>query len=424
MKKTLLIAALALIGAGICLLANPVSAYTSSQGDLIKISGNPAIYYIDGSGYRHLFPTEATFFSWHTGSWRDQSITTVSSYEFNLIPAGKNITARPGYALLRFENSLVMYAVLPGGRLCHAPAHYNNYQYNRALVIPVGFQTDYYSDSGCDITASTDLPDGTLLRYSGSSDIYYIQNGQRRRVTSYGQTANRLRNESIITEVDWSMSYVEGPILDGYDYSVSDLNYQLANYNYYNNYNYSYNSYCSENWTCGAWSICSNGYQYRNCSDSNNCGTVKSKPATSQSCSSYNYICSENWICGAWSACAYGQSYRTCYDANNCGTANSKPVVSQTCQQVCQENWTCGSWGACQTTGLSNGWQFRTCTDANACGTTKNKPTTNQVCQTCQTNWSCTSWTTCSGGQQYRDCLDTNRCGSTSGKPALTRSCS
>ncbi len=45
---------------------------------------------------------------------------------------------------------------------------------------------------------------------------------------------------------------------------------------------------CAESWQCSDWSDCSSGEQTRSCSDSNSCGTLISKPATSQSCSSGN----------------------------------------------------------------------------------------------------------------------------------------
>ena len=41
---------------------------------------------------------------------------------------------------------------------------------------------------------------------------------------------------------------------------------------------------CAENWTCGDWSICINGQETRTCTDSNNCGTTKNKPAEIQDC--------------------------------------------------------------------------------------------------------------------------------------------
>jgi len=41
---------------------------------------------------------------------------------------------------------------------------------------------------------------------------------------------------------------------------------------------------CAEDWSCGAWSECSNGQQTRLCTDNNSCGTNASRPAISQQC--------------------------------------------------------------------------------------------------------------------------------------------
>ncbi len=45
-------------------------------------------------------------------------------------------------------------------------------------------------------------------------------------------------------------------------------------------------STCAESWTCDAWSACENSQQTRGCVDLNNCGSTKSKPAETQSCTS------------------------------------------------------------------------------------------------------------------------------------------
>ncbi len=45
-------------------------------------------------------------------------------------------------------------------------------------------------------------------------------------------------------------------------------------------------SSCSENWSCSDWSVCSSDQQTRTCTDSNDCGTTKSKPTEVQSCQS------------------------------------------------------------------------------------------------------------------------------------------
>jgi len=41
---------------------------------------------------------------------------------------------------------------------------------------------------------------------------------------------------------------------------------------------------CIENWACSSWTTCSNSQQSRTCTDTNNCGSIISKPALTQSC--------------------------------------------------------------------------------------------------------------------------------------------
>ncbi len=61
---------------------------------------------------------------------------------------------------------------------------------------------------------------------------------------------------------------------------------------------------CTENWNCSAWSSCAGGYQTRNCSDLNNCGTDYNKPETSRLCTCSQQdgnICSSSESCsGSW----------------------------------------------------------------------------------------------------------------------------
>lgn len=409
MKKIILSALVAVAGLG--LFAISAQAYYPREGDLIKTSYNSAVYYVDGSGYRHLFPTESTFWSWYKGTWRDQNIITLTESEFLNIPVGKNITLKPGYALMRFDNSLKIYAVVPTGKLCQAPAHYGDYQYARTLVIPSGFETDYFNDKSCDITSDRKLPDGTLLKYYGSEDIYYIQNGLRRKVTTTGFNENNFRSESIVYNVSYSnMSYSDGTTISGREDAIYRPIYSGSNYNY--NYNYS----CSVNWSCGSWGSCSNGLRYRSCWDQNYCNTNYNRPVESESCS-----CTESWSCGSWNSCAYGKQYRSCWDVNNCGTNYNRPIESRTCS-ICTENWSCGTWGTCSGSGTS-GWQYRSCYDKSYCGTYTYKPNTSRTCTLCSANWSCTAWSVCSNKHQYRECIDTNRCGTTSGKPVETQSC-
>jgi len=91
---------------------------------------------------------------------------------------------------------------------------------------------------------------------------------------------------------------------------------------------------CKENWTCTDWSSCNEGIQNRICSDSNKCGTNKTKPIESQNCSVAQQlatICTEDWLCNEWSECINGIQSRICIDNNNCGTLTNKPEESQNC---------------------------------------------------------------------------------------------
>lgn len=90
-------------------------------------------------------------------------------------------------------------------------------------------------------------------------------------------------------------------------------------------------SSCSESWTCGAWSTCTNGSQSRTCTDANACGTTINRPPLIQSCTVTPPSCTENWSCTTWSTCINGNQTRACTDANACGTTTNKPAVSQSC---------------------------------------------------------------------------------------------
>ncbi|GBE19677.1 MAG TPA: hypothetical protein ENG87_00290 [Candidatus Pacearchaeota archaeon] len=45
---------------------------------------------------------------------------------------------------------------------------------------------------------------------------------------------------------------------------------------------------CTENWTCGNWTECRNKIKYRDCADSNDCGTTEDKLNENQVCSGEN----------------------------------------------------------------------------------------------------------------------------------------
>lgn len=99
---------------------------------------------------------------------------------------------------------------------------------------------------------------------------------------------------------------------------------------------------CTENWTCDSWSDCSQGFQTRDCIDSKNCGSSKSKPLTSQSCtivqtcsSQGGKVCTENQACT-------GQILNAS-DAQNCCTRCELKSCSAQGGNKCSYSSSCSS---------------------------------------------------------------------------------
>lgn len=92
---------------------------------------------------------------------------------------------------------------------------------------------------------------------------------------------------------------------------------------------------CTENWVCSNWSECYDGFQYRNCVDANNCGTLEDKPNTDKSCQTVGKEneegCIPNWECKKWSECTGGTRTRECEDVNRCETPENRPPEEEPC---------------------------------------------------------------------------------------------
>ncbi|MBW2989600.1 Ig-like domain-containing protein [Candidatus Woesearchaeota archaeon] len=92
-------------------------------------------------------------------------------------------------------------------------------------------------------------------------------------------------------------------------------------------------SLCRENWICGSWSSCKDGFQTRKCFDFSKCGTKSLKPKEFQTCDRY---CEELWQCTAWSICSEGMMKRECHDLNSCRTEKQKPSEYESCEFASQ----------------------------------------------------------------------------------------
>ncbi len=86
---------------------------------------------------------------------------------------------------------------------------------------------------------------------------------------------------------------------------------------------------CIPRYSCGGWSYCNATLQQsRTCLDQSQCR----KPAKSevQGCAA----CQESWICSGWSDCRNGVETRNCHDEHGCGTRKSMPDESRSCSMA------------------------------------------------------------------------------------------
>ncbi|MEK7653522.1 MAG: S8 family serine peptidase [Patescibacteria group bacterium] len=181
-------------------------------GRLVKLANRSAVYFVDSSDNRHLFVNEPTYWSWYSGTWSDQKIETISQNEFDNLLVGKNVTIRPGANLIKFENSPRFYAVTPNAviryatNLVAAKLYGSDYQ-KRVVTIQDGFENDY--SRGSDLTDSS-YPDGSLIQYADSSDIYYLENGNKRLVEPAAFSANGFKESFIIKNVSQTFFFNTG----------------------------------------------------------------------------------------------------------------------------------------------------------------------------------------------------------------------
>jgi hypothetical protein len=94
----------------------PSPLFAASAGDLVKISGNPAVYYLGADGERYVFPTAATYFTWYEDF---ASVKVISDLEMASFPIGGNVTYRPGTRMVKIQSDPKVYAVSRGGLLRH-----------------------------------------------------------------------------------------------------------------------------------------------------------------------------------------------------------------------------------------------------------------------------------------------------------------
>ena len=175
-------------------LAIPASTHAASAGDLIKMAGNPAVYYLGSDDKRYVFPTEGTFKTWYADF---SGVVTISDSEMYSYTIGGNVAYRPGTRMIKITTDPKVYALEAGGVLRHVPSEavaedLYGASWNTLIDdMPDAFfaATYSYGDALVDM-----YPTGTLAKEAGSAVVYYIDGTEKRPIAD--ETAFNANNWS------------------------------------------------------------------------------------------------------------------------------------------------------------------------------------------------------------------------------------
>lgn len=100
------------------LIALPAQALSPVPfaNSLIKMDGNPTVYWVASNGKRYVFPNPRTFYSWFTEADLGR-VLTLSPQQLGGITIGGNVTYRPGVRLIKVTTDPKVYAVARYGVL-------------------------------------------------------------------------------------------------------------------------------------------------------------------------------------------------------------------------------------------------------------------------------------------------------------------
>lgn len=193
----------------------PVANATSySAGDLIKASGD-AVYYYASDGKRYVFPNQTTYMSWYSDF---SEVKTISDDELASISIGGNATMRPGTNLVKITTDPKVYAVTEGGTLHWVETEelantlYGPDWADRIVDVPDSFFVNYTTGDSID---SAVHPDGTLIQYEGSPDIYLIEDGEKRMIEDESAFMANNFQWDFITPCSDTVTYGNGPDVTG-----------------------------------------------------------------------------------------------------------------------------------------------------------------------------------------------------------------
>jgi len=198
-------------------------AATIADGDLVKSADSSAVYYIQGANKR-VFPHYNVYLSWgYPGDF--STVKTVSASELAAYADDNSMPFRDG-SLFRgtavglggLEATAVYY--VEGSELRPVLSEqvyqglFSDTNWVRVTWVPDDLLTKFNYDMGADLTTSATHPNGCVVQYTGTTQKYLIENGQKRAISDAAFSANRFLADSIVT-IDTDEVYATGTSVTG-----------------------------------------------------------------------------------------------------------------------------------------------------------------------------------------------------------------
>lgn len=203
-----------------------------SAGQMIKVTGRPAIYAVDAAGKVLYFPSGDEFKSWNTGETYGGYVS-VSQSCFDSLPvptsAPLGVNFRPGSYVVKRPSSDQLYVVQPNNTLATITADAARALYGanyKVMTVADVFWPNYGNTRGAAITEAKAHP-GMLVSNGGKT--YYVESASTlREVTATGFTANRFK-QAFVRPVASIAGFTVGSQVTAAESSVGDRTQTGAN---------------------------------------------------------------------------------------------------------------------------------------------------------------------------------------------------
>ena len=314
------------------------STINISDGDLVKVAGSPAVYYIQDN-MKRVFPHANVFSSWGYSGY--SGIKTVTAVELATYADGDPMPFRDGSLFRGTSTGLSGYAkeavyYVQDGKIRPVQSSvvyqtlFKDPKWIKVTWVPDDMLDKFNYSAGDMVTSSATHPDGTLIKYSDSNTKYLISDGTKRAFASDAIFKNNRYLANNVITVDNSEVYPDGSPIAEVETALLRPTPSVIILIINNQ-----PSTCTS-WTYSDWSVCSSGgTQTRVAFSSLPLNCTGGAPTLSQSCV-YTPPQQQNtctfWTYSPWSTCSSGGAQtRVILGLFPAGCTGGAPLLSQEC---------------------------------------------------------------------------------------------